>query len=280
MKRQPREKRRTGVEVVPTGRDIEVLRVLARLRIAPTRALLRLCFAGIRRDTALRRIRRLFDGGLLSVAAQGVTSESLYTVGPQGRRLLRSLGDDETPSAPRGGLEHHLAIVETWVGVVTLGIPEVSLQLARADWELREELGGGALAVIPDLFVVFERPTGPVAVAIEVDLGTEPLKVLHAKLAVYTRLLNCGHGLFGWQEVALAVALKNEGRLAAMREMLSESWLSQSVIWSLKDGCRAALSSFLVAATAPLADSPCCKGRGVAASPLNATLEPEDGRRP
>lgn len=167
-------------------RDQDLLRALARLRVARTSAVVQLCLGGIRRDTAARRLRRLFDAGFLAVRTAAATQESLYMLGPKGRQFVTGEGEAE-PGVPLGSLEHHLAIVDTWVSVATLELPGVGLQLARADWELRTEFGGG-LAIIPDLFVVLDTPPGPVALAIEVDLGTEPLKVLRAKVENYAGL--------------------------------------------------------------------------------------------
>lgn len=269
MKRQSRKERRFGEVVVLTTRDGELLRALARLRVARTSALTRLCFNGVRRDTAARRLRRLFDAGYLGLRTADATQESLYMLGPKGRQYVRALGEVETP-VPRGSLDHHLAIVETWVALATLDLPGVALQLARADWELRAEFPG-ALPIVPDLFAVLDCPDGAVALAVEVDLGTEPLKVLRAKLENYSRLAAGPEGLFGWKEFGVCVALSGKGRVAFVRELLATDWGGQSFLWCLESGPLEELSRFMDIEPTPLAASPCGKGRGESTSPSPAT---------
>lgn len=264
MNRQPRGLRRLGEEAVLMPRDQELLSALARLRVARTSALVRLCLGGIRRDTAARRLRRLFDAGFLAVRSSEATQESLYVLGPKGRQFVRGEGEAE-PSVPRGSLEHHLAIVETWVSLATLELPGVALQLARADWELRTEFGGG-LPIVPDLFAVLDVPAGPVALAVEVDLGTEPLKVLRGKLAMYSQLALSRQGLFGWPQFGLCIALRGAGRIPFLRDLLAGSWSGQSFLWCLEDGPTEEISRVAATAAAPLTDSPCGKGRGHSAS--------------
>ena len=259
MNRQPRGQRRAGQEVVLTPRDQELLRALARLRVARTGALVRLCLGSVRRDTAARRLRRLFDAGFLAVRATEATQENLYMLGPKGREFVRGEGEAE-PRVPRGGLDHHLSIVETWVSLATLELPDVGLQLARADWELRTEFGG-ALPIVPDLFAVLNAPAGPVPLAVEVDLGTEPLKVLRAKLATYAWLTLSRQGLFGWAEFGVCIALRRKGRIPFMRELLAENWSERSFLWCLEDGPKEELSRLAAIGMAPLTDSPCTKGR-------------------
>jgi Replication-relaxation len=185
-------------------------------------------------------------------------------LGPKGCGFVRGEGE-AGPRVPRGSLDHHLSIVETWVSLATLELPGVGLQLARADWELRTEFGG-ALPIVPDLFAVLDAPAGPVALAVEVDLGTESLKVLRAKLATYAWLTLSREGLFGWPEFAVCIALRQRGRIPFMRELLADSWSERSFLWCLEDGPEEGLSRLAVVGTAPLTDSPCSKGRVAGAS--------------
>lgn len=269
MTRQPRHLRQCGIVVEPTNRDRELLLALSRLRIVRTGALVRLCFGGVRRDTAARRLRRLFDAGFLAVRdAPALTDENLYLLGPKSQTIVRQVGATDV-SAPRGGLDHHLAIVDTWVALATLEVPGVSLHLARADWELRAEFPE-ALTVVPDLFAVFEGPCGPRAMAVEVDLGTEPLKVLRAKLATYGQLTAAGSGLLGWGEFAIGLAVRGRGRLPYLRELLSTSWLGRWCLWSIEEGPVGEIRRLAHESMTPLASSPCGKGRGEAVSAREA----------
>src|SRR6266446_4652892 len=92
MKRQPRDQRRRGIEVRLTPRDESLVRAVARFRIADTGSLIRVAFEGIRRDTGIRRLRLLYDSGWLDLRVPGRDIESLYFLGPRGRRWIESKG--------------------------------------------------------------------------------------------------------------------------------------------------------------------------------------------
>ena len=258
-------------------RDQELLRALARLRVAGTSALVRLCFGDVRRDTAARRLRRLFDAGYLGVrTTDDPTAESLYVLGPEGRQLIREESEIET-SVPRGGLDHHLAIVETWVALATLASPGVALQLARADWELRAQFPG-SLPIVPDLFVVLDLSSGSLALALEVDLGTEPLKVLRAKLEYYRRLGAGPNGLLGWRGFAVGVVLRGPGRVPFIRDLLAENWSGPSCLWCLGNDPAYEIARLVTSFSTPLAVSPYGKGRGEVANSCGATSDREQGQ--
>lgn len=276
-KRQARDQRQPGTSAVLTARDKELLLGLARLRIGPTSALAKLFFGDVRRDTAAKRIRRLFDSGHLSVRVEGIAEESLYMLGPKGRAFVRAEGGEDM-SVPRGSLEHHLGVVETWVALATLGMPGVDLQLTRADWELRSQFVG-ALPIVPDLFVVLGHRSGSVAMAIEVDLGTEPLKVLRAKLETYRRIALSGEGLFGWPEFGIGVALRGRGRVTYIRELLADCWQRTCLVWCLEEGPKDELTRLVSGPETPLTSSPGSKGMGGAASAMQARTIPDGNER-
>lgn len=277
MKRQPRAQRRLGTRVTLMARDHELLRALARLRLARTSAIVQLCFQGVRRETAARRLRRLYDARVLDVRSPNPASEGLYSLGPAGWQVLREQGEKVVAAIPRGGLTHHLAIVETWVALATMLPLATTLQFARADWELRAECAGARLPIVPDIFAVLESPEGAVALAVEVDLGTEPLKVLRAKLAIYRQLYGSAAGLFGWPQFVLAVVTSGRGRLASMRELLAAEWLGPGYAWLLEDGPAGELSRLVGPGLRPLTVSPSSKGRESAATSCAASPGGERG---
>ncbi len=131
MSRQPRQRRRRGVSVRLQPRDVEMLTALARLRIARTAEIAALCFPGVRKDTVAARLRVLFDAGYLEVTAADRTSPNVYSLGPRGRDLVREAGEQVLP-VPRGGLAHHLGIVQTWVGLAAARAEGLALELAAA----------------------------------------------------------------------------------------------------------------------------------------------------
>ena len=260
MKRQPREQRRRGIGIELQPRDVEMLHALARLRIARTGDIAALCFPGVRRDTVAARLRALFDAGYLAVSAPERTTENLYSLGPRGSALVREAGEEALP-APRGGLAHHLGIVRTWVALASAPVAGLGLELARPDWELRAEFGDRGLAIVPDLFAVLSVGGVPVPLAVEVDLATEAVQVLRAKVQAYAELLATPTGLFGWREFGLVLALGDDRRRAAVEELLRSEWDGWSLTWTLDEGPTEQLRRFTLTLEGPLTTSPCGKGR-------------------
>jgi len=260
MKRQPREQRRRGIAVRLQPRDVEMLRAVARLRVAPTRDVAALCFPGVRRDTVAGRLRMLFDVGYLDVSAPERTGENLYSLGPRGRAVMIEAGEETLP-VPRGGLAHHLGIVRTWVALASTSVPGVQLELARPDWELRAEFGDRGLVVVPDLFTVLVIRGSRVALAVEVDLATEPVHLLRDKVRAYVKLLAVPGGLFGWREFGLALALGDDRRLQTVERLLEQEWDGWSLTWTLEEGPGGNLRRLVDALESPLTASPCGKGR-------------------
>jgi hypothetical protein len=265
MKRQPRERRRRGIKVELQVRDVEMLTALARLRIARTAEIAALCFPGVRKDTVASRLRVLFDAGYLDVTTADRTSPNLYSLGPRGRDVVREEGGQVWP-VPRGGLAHHLAIVRTWVALAATRIGGVRVELARPDWELRAEFGDRGLPIVPDLFAVLMIQGVEVPFAVEVDLATEPLHVLRAKLRAYAEVLARPAGLFGWQDFGLGLALGDDRRQAEIKALIAREWDGWSLVWTLDEGPDRQLHGLIAELQCPLTDSPCGQGRRSAVS--------------
>ncbi len=268
VRRTPRDCRKADVRVCLTARDAVLLRALARFRLARTSDLAVLCFPGVRRDTVAARLRRLFDAGYLDTRVSQRTEENLYVLGPEGRTWLRRAG--ETPRrAPNGGVDHHLAIVRTWVDIAAAvhRTPGASLNVVRPDWEIHEALGGARLPLLPDALLELGVDAGgqriDVRVALELDRGTERGTHLPRKLRLYESVRASGTGLLGWQEFGLALVLEGAGkkRRATVEDMLQRTWGGWSVLWSLNDGPEQPLRELLAAVRAPLTESPSREGR-------------------
>lgn len=257
MIRQSRTRRRKGIRVELTDRDRDVLLALARFRLARSSQLYRYAFAGIRRDTATCRLRRLFDSRHVSVVPSGPLTENVYRLGPIGRQVLQAEGVGLRPT-PRGGIEHHLAIVESWT---RLGA-EPGIELARClpDWELREELGLGELAVIPDLFALVRLEGQLIPVAIEVDCGTESGSVLRSKAERYAALWGRSPGLFGWERFAVLIVLHDPRRRALATDALKKVWVLPAAITTSLESVISALLPLLPQLQPPLSESPYRQG--------------------
>jgi hypothetical protein len=257
MIRQSRTRRRKGIRVELTERDRDLLLALGRFRLARTSQLYRYGFGGIRRDTAACRLRRLFDSRHIAVVQSGPLTENLYRVGPVGRQVLQAQGVNVGP-APRGGIEHHLGIVETWTRLAA----EPDLELARclADWELREELGLSELAVIPDLFALLRFQGQLVPLAVEVDCGTESTSVLRSKLERYAALWGRSPGLFGWERFALVIVLHASHRRAIVEAARKKVWVLPAAITISLESVMSALLPLLPQLQTPLGASPYRQG--------------------
>ena len=245
--RQSRGRRNRDVRVKLTERDALLLEAVNRFRLARTRDLLAVAFAGLHPMTASVRIRRLFDAGYLDVRCGDRTEENIYTLGSLGRRWAEGLGI-QVGRVPRGGAAHHLAIVRAWSSLAEAiqRRSGASVELTRPDWELREEFGDVGLPVVPDLFTVLAVPTPTgnrsIALSVEVDLGTETLRVLEEKLAAYDVLAGREHGLFGHCDFGLAIVLANPGREAAVRRLIDRRWAGWWLLWTELVGPGAALA--------------------------------------
>jgi len=284
MNRHLRDRRRRGIAVRLTERDELLLEAVQRFRLARTGDLVTAAFPGVHPMTASVRIRRLFDAGYLDVRCANRSEENVYSLGPLGRRwaLEQAL---PVGRIPRGGAAHHLAIVRAWSTVADVLQRQAGmvLELARADWELREEFGQQGLAVVPDLLLALRVALGGeresvVAVAVEVDLGTETLGVIRRKFEAYDQLADGGRGLFGHPEFAVAVALDNPGRGYAVKQLLDRVWHGRGLIWDFASGPGSAVEEFIAALRGsvrpPVTDSRYGNGGSEAASPLASTVKP------
>ncbi len=273
MTRQARNSRQRCSRFVLTDRDRRLLRALNRFRIARSSDLAALCFRGVRRDTAAARLRRLFDAGLLDVRAGAPDEENQYTVGAAGKRILENQGIPFRP-VPRGGLPHHLTIVSNWVAIAT-GCPELRIEAGRPDWELRADAIASTWPVIPDLLLAVRTRSGRHLVIVEVDLGTEPLAELRSKVTRYQEL----SAILGTDELTLLVVVTSAERGRRIGSILEAQSSGPSAVCGPGDHPGAVLLRLLTVPLAPLAGSPCGKGRldPVCAGPAPAT-PPSDGR--
>lgn len=257
IRRQPRHRRRKGVSVQLTERDETVLHALARFRLARTSDLVRYAFAGVRPDTAATRLRKLFDSRHLATLPPERGAENVYRLGPAGTHHLAGSGV-KVGRVPRGGLDHHLAVIQTWVAVSAL--EEIELERCLPDWELRQQFSVGELQIVPDLFMLVRLGDDVHAVAVEVDCGTESQAVLHRKLEVYRSLWGQAPGLFGWERFGIAVAAYAPTRRSAVTSALKKAWVVPHVLWVAPEEPSTALHKLFEELKAPLGATPCRKG--------------------
>lgn len=264
--RQRRDQRRPGVRVVLTPRDHALLAALGRFRIAESSQLAALFFAGVRRDTAQARLRRLFDSGYLDVRSGSLNEESRYVLGPEGRRLLEADGI-AVGSAPNAGATHHLAVVSAWVtlAVALHDAADLRLESFRPDWELRREHAGLGLSVVPDALVALSwagaaRGRERLTFALEVDRGTERPVELRRKLVAYGSLGSALAQPGGSPGLVLVLEAASRTRATVIGELVCEHWRGWSQVCLAAEWPSAFLHAVKASAGTPPADSPCGTG--------------------
>lgn len=256
-RRQPRDRRRQGLFVQLTERDESVLHALARFRLARTSDLLAYAFVGVRSDTAAARLRRLFDGKYLAVLPPRQGFENVYRLGPAGSRYLAGQGA-QVGRVPRGGVDHHLAIVQTWVALTA--VEGMDLERCLPDWELREQFTASELTAIPDLFALVRAGPTVYPIAVEVDCGTESLAVLGRKLETYRSLWGRPPGLFGYEQFGIGAVSFAPVRRPALVAALKKAWVVPHVLWECRESPSSALGRLFEELRPLLSASPYRKG--------------------
>ena len=153
-------------------------------------------------DRARRRIRQLFDAGLLCVTLASSTQPNLLSLSKEGLRVVAEAfphvvpeGQWEAGNCPMrlpgairlAGVAHHLAVVDARLYLAALARAKGGRIVA---WEggagaLAGELGLRAQRLQPDGIAELDVGGRQVCVAVEVDMGTEPSQVLAGKLERY-----------------------------------------------------------------------------------------------
>ena len=82
-------KRTGGARLRRTERDVWILEALAKMQFLTTQQIARLLFTRSRSATC-RRLRKLFDAGLVRVWVRSLNLDNVYTLTPGGRKLLET----------------------------------------------------------------------------------------------------------------------------------------------------------------------------------------------
>lgn len=231
-------RRKEGVPFLMTARDLEVLRALSRYRLLRTSQVKRLLFPDTSLQVPRRRLKLMYQNGFtervtpLLLPGKG-SAEEVYELAQAGEEMLRSLGDELVSFASdelkRVFVDHTLAISEFRLKL-ELGLrghPLVELERFTPDCELRRQLRqgvpnplrNGESVLYPDAVIVLhgknERASERGLYFLEIDMGSEPLKVLHGKAGAYDlfhrRGLHRGFGDFRTFRVLLQVSSSQRG---------------------------------------------------------------------
>ncbi len=190
--RASRRRAERGRRVRLRDRDVDILVAVAKLRLARTSDLTRLFFGAA--GTCQKRMRRLFDAGLVRTIVPDLASENRYALTPLGHRLLHgALDEEDVPAwrpAPRVDSRSlaHLDLLNKYRVALATGVQAHRVELPRfsPDWELRSESPEAPL--IPDAAVVLRKGQASLELAIEIDVGTEAPSVVRKKVATYESL--------------------------------------------------------------------------------------------
>jgi hypothetical protein len=203
-----------------TKRDPWILEDLGKMRFATTGQLARLHFRGSR-SAANKRLRRLFDGGLLRAWVPRLDGENIYALTPRGARAIGEPGPNNsgwpTPRGLDGNLEHLLALGSVRVALaVTLGESGTELSSWRSYWELEPHFNE---PVIPDALFQVRSRSGHAIFALELDRTTPSPQAFARRILNYDVMGGRGYGVSG---IMVLVVGSSQGWLERYRLRIAE----------------------------------------------------------
>ena len=173
-------------------------------------------------------LRRFFIGSI----AHG--RKAVYTLAPKGSELVAAKLGGITRPAGRlvigdAYIEHQVGINEIYLAVKYRPAPQAGVRLRR--WITFRQSISEAIKLTPDGY--FELALGDTirTMFLEVDLGTEALKVWQQKTASYLQLAVSGEFTkrFGPQQFRVLVVASSEKRLANIRATVTKS--TDRIFW-------------------------------------------------
>lgn len=182
--------------------------------------------------TAQRGLRGLLDHRLVRAHLQGeaLQRETVFTVTARGIETLAAAGRLEGPLPPPARvprpqkLRHALAIRDVFCAYV---VAEREGHLRLVDFHFDSDLAGDvrlqAAGLVPDAVVVTERGGAWTATGIEVDLGTEPTRVLRDKFDRWRQLLSGAAVAASPAPTALLVTAARPTRRATIQRLVEDS---------------------------------------------------------
>jgi hypothetical protein len=185
--------------VAITPRDRALLGLLARARWLSTAQIQRRFFPGKSANAVNKRMRRLMQAGLLAGVRPQRTVEQWYRLA-RGAAVVLAI-DLVLPRRLPAQLAHlsHINDVRSWFDVQAErgALPRLTVV---AEWEFKQP--DSRWTVIPDALVVLDTAAGHLAMAIEVDSGTELPNLVADKLRRYGQL-QPGDGRLGFAAVLI-----------------------------------------------------------------------------
>ena len=213
-------------------RDIDILFALAKMRMLRTSDVSRLLFHA--RGTCQKRLRKLFDAGLVRTVVTDLARENRFVLTRLGHAMVSELraeaGVPAYRAAPRvdGRSIAHLDLLNEYRIALALGAAKHGLSLRSfvPEWDLRAE--DPAAKLIPDALCVLARRDGAEwQLAIEVDTGTEAPAVVERKLRKY-ELARSNGGVFGVSSPLVAIVMPKFRRAMTLARWITKSQIDAS----------------------------------------------------
>jgi hypothetical protein len=190
----------SGGKMRLTPRCLDLLKLLRTARWLTTAQIHRRFFPAATADAVRKRLRKLSAGRYLFAMRRDRMSQTIFTVGKEGKRILERLSGETivVERKPPTQREHFLAINDLRIAAELTG----KLKFFYAAWEL-PGLGWNQ-AIIPDCLVALDDRI----FAIEFDRGVEGvLFFVRTKMTAYQR---------GFDNIALAAVLIVADRVPRM----------------------------------------------------------------
>lgn len=200
-------------------RDLLALTAIGRFRMLTRPQVKRWLFPDVSEPVVTRFLKRAEAAGHLGVERLGGNGMQLLWLTRKGRDVLVAHGTPAADLFPTTGPPPAKDFAHT------AAIGDVAVWLARRDpppdellpaWAIQRYFGGN-VRVIPDLLALW-RPAGDApgaALAVEVDLGTEPLESVF--LPKLRELCAAVHALFGDSESRVLVLVPSRRRAESLR---------------------------------------------------------------
>jgi hypothetical protein len=221
------------------ARDLEILLALAKMRLLKTSDIARLFFGAV--GTTQKRLRKLYDAGLVKAAAPDLAAENRYALTRLGDALLReTLGDAAVPvyrCAPRvdGRALRHLDMLNGYRIALALGAARVAVTLHRftPEWDLRSE--NPTADLVPDAVFVLHGPQTQAGFALEVDAATEPPMTVAKKLDAYESKALGGAAVFGVAAPIVLLVVPTSRRAVSLSRALGAERRATDVLVGITD---------------------------------------------
>jgi hypothetical protein len=242
--RTSRRERIKGRNVRLKERDVDILLALAKMRLLRTSDLARLYFGAV--GTAQKRLRKLYDAGLVRAVVLDLAAENRYALTRLGHALLEeALEGEEAPPFRRmpridGRSLGHLDLLNRYRIALATSASEVGVELRSflPEWELRAKEPLAEL--VPDALVALTHEGRVVELALEVDTASEPPQTVVRKIERYATAKLTKRSVCGARSpipfVITTTPRRARSLARALREVRATLFLLGSAPFLLDDG--------------------------------------------